>query len=133
MIDFLVKVLINAVAVWAAIQLIPQISLGGGFLNLAIVALIFAIVNAYIRPIVKALSFPITLISLGLVSFVINAALFLLVAWLASQVKIPFEVADFPPKLSAEAIVAALLGSIVVSVVSTLLGLVDFGRRLVLR
>jgi putative membrane protein len=132
-IDFLVKVLINAVAVWAAIQLIPQISLGGGFLNLAIVALIFAIVNAYIRPIVKALSFPITLISLGLVSFVINAALFLLVAWLASQVKIPFEVADFPPKLSAEAIVAALLGSIVVSVVSTLLGLVDFGRRLVLR
>jgi len=133
--DIIARILINAVAVFAAIQVIPDITLDfdPAWWNLIAVALIFAIVNSYLKPIVKLLSFPISLMTLGLVSFVINAALFLLVAWAANQVDIPFTVGDFPPDITGNSILAALLGSIVLSVVSTILGLADFGRRLVIR
>lgn len=133
MVDLLVKVLINAVAVYAAIQLVPQITFdyGNDWWKLLAVALILAIINSYIKPIVKALSFPITLISLGLFAFVLNALLLLLVAFISDQFKLGFQIADFPPKFTADAFVGALLGSIVISIVSTLLGLVNRGRRVV--
>lgn len=131
--ELIVKILINAAAVFVAIQLIPDIELDfePAWWNLLAVALIFALVNSYIRPIVKALSFPISLMTVGLITFVINAALFLFVAWVAGQLKIDFTVGGFPPDITADSLVAALLGSIVVSVVSTLLGFVNFGRKLI--
>lgn len=131
--ELIVKIVINAIAVFVAIQLVPDISLDydPAWWNLLAVALIFALVNSYIRPIVRALSFPISLMTVGLVTFVINAALFLLVAWVANQLGIDFTVGGFPPDLGADALVAALLGSIVLSVVSTLLGFVNFGRKLI--
>jgi putative membrane protein len=104
------------------------------WLKIGAIALVFALVNTYIKPIVKLLSFPITLLTLGLVAFLINAALFLLVAWVADLL-FPdvLKIAAFPPKLDGNAIIAAILGSIVISIVSTVLGLVDFGRRAILR
>ena len=134
MIDLIVKVLINAVAVYAAVLLVPQIvfSFGDDWWKLVAVALVLALINTYIKPIVKALSFPITLLTVGLFALVLNALLLLLVAFISDQFKLGFKIGDFPPKFTADAFVGALLGSIVISIVSTLLGLLDRGRRLVI-
>lgn len=134
MIDLLVKVLINAAAVWVAIQLpLTQITFdyGKDWWKLLAVALILALVNTYIKPIVKLLSFPVTLLTVGLFAFVINALLLLLVALISDSLKLGFKIADFPPHLTADAFVGALVASIIISVVATLLGLLNLGRRLV--
>jgi putative membrane protein len=139
-IDLLVKILVNAVAVFVAVLLIPQIrfpaaddllSLSGNWWHVLVVALILAVVNSYLKPIVKALSFPITLLSLGLFAFVLNALLLLLVAFLSDAVGIDFAIGGFPPDFTADAFVGALLGSIVISIVATVLGLLDRGRRII--
>lgn len=133
MIDLLVKVLINAVGVWAAIQVVPQIdfNFGNDWWKLLAVALILALVNSYLKPILKALSFPITLISLGLFSLVLNALLLLLVAFVSDQVSLGFSIGGFPPDFTADAFIGALLGSIIISIVSTLLGMLNTGRKVV--
>ena len=134
MVDLIVKVVINAVAVYAAVLLVPQIvfSFGDDWWKLVAVALVLALINTYIKPIVKALSFPITLLTVGLFALVLNALLLLLVAFISDQFKLGFKIGDFPPKFTADAFVGALLGSIVISIVSTLLGMLDRGRRLVI-
>lgn len=134
MVDLIVKVLINAVAVYAAVLLVPQIvfSFGNDWWKLVAVALVLALINTYIKPIVKALSFPITLLTVGLFALVLNALLLLLVAFISDQFKLGFKIGDFPPKFTADAFVGALLGSIVISIVSTVLGMLDRGRRLVI-
>jgi putative membrane protein len=128
-----VKVLINAVGVWAAIQVVPQIdfAFGNDWWKLLAVALILALVNSYLKPILKALSFPITLVSLGLFSLVLNALLLLLVAFVSSQLNLGFSIDTFPPDLTADAFIGALLGSIIISIVSTLLGMLNTGRKVV--
>jgi len=140
MIDLLVKVLINAVGVWAAIQVVPQIvfpaakdlsTLGDNWWKLLAVALILALVNSYVKPILKALSFPITLISLGLFSLVLNALLLLLVAFVSSQLDLGFSIGGFPPDFTADSFIGALLGSIIISIVGTLLGMLNTGRKVV--
>jgi putative membrane protein len=133
-IDLIVKVLINAVAVYAAVLLVPQIvfSFGDDWWKLVAVALVLALINTYIKPIVKALSFPITLLTVGLFALILNALLLLLVAFISDQFKLGFKIGDFPPKFTADAFVGALLGSIVISIVSTVLGMLDRGRRLVI-
>lgn len=134
MTDLLIKVLINAAALWVAVQVLPDellsFDFGDDWWKLAAVALIFALVNSYIRPIVKALSFPIGLLTLGLVAFVINAAMLLLTAFLSDQLELGFRVGDFPPDFTSDTIVGALLGSIVISVVSTLVSLALAPRKL---
>lgn len=140
MIDLLVKVLINAIGVYVAVLVVPQIkfpaadqltSLQGDWWKVVAVALILAVVNSYLRPILKILSFPITLLSMGLFALVLNALLLLLVAFLSDQLKLGFTIGSFPPSLDANAFVGALLGSIVISVVSVGLGLLNRGRRIV--
>jgi putative membrane protein len=140
MTDLLVKVLINAVGVYAAIQLVPQIAfpaakdlstLGDNWWKLLAVALILALVNSYVKPILKVLSFPVTLVSLGLFAFVLNALLLLLVAFVSDQLGLGFSIGGFPPSFSADSFVGALLGAIVISIVSTLLGMMNAGRRIV--
>jgi putative membrane protein len=131
MVDLIVKVLINAVAVFVAIKLVPQIHFGNDLVKLLAVALILALINSYIKPILKALSFPITLISFGLFALVLNALLLLLVAFISDQLNLGFKIAEFPPKFTADVFVGALLGSIVISIVSTVLGMLNRGRGLV--
>jgi putative membrane protein len=139
-IDLLVKILVNAVAVYVAVLVVPQIrfpaandllSLSGDWWHVLVVALILAVVNAYLKPIVKVLSFPITLLSLGLFALVLNALLLLLVAFLSDSVGVEFVIGGFPPEFTADAFVGALLGSIVISIVATILGLLDRGRRII--
>ncbi len=131
--DLIIKVVINAIGVFAAIKIVPQINFafGGDWWKLLAVALILALVNSYIKPILKVLSFPITLISLGLFAFVLNALLLLLVAFVSVQLGLNFTIGGYPPHFTADSFIGALLGSIVISVVATLLGMVNAGRRVV--
>jgi len=132
--DLIVKVLINAAALWVAIQLIPDdllaFNFGEHWYRLLAVALIFALVNSYLRPIVKALSFPISLMTLGLISFVINAAMLLVVAFISGQLDLGFRVGDFPPDFTVDTVIGALLGALVISVVSTIVSIALTPRRL---
>lgn len=140
MIDLVVRIIINAIAVYVAVLIVPQIrfpaaqdllSLEGSWWHVIVVALILALINSYVKPILKALSFPITMLTMGLFSLVLNAFLVLFVAFLSSFVDVNFTIDEFPPNFTADAFVGALLASIVISIVSTVLGLLDRGRRLV--
>ena len=140
MIDLLVKIIINAIAVYVAVLVVPQIrfpaaqdllSLEGSWWHVIVVALILALINAYVKPILRALSFPISLLTMGLFTFVLNAFLLLLVAFLSGYVDVNFTIGGFPPSFTADSFVGALLASIVISIVSTVLGMLDRGRRLV--
>ena len=139
MIDLLVKIIINAIAVYVAVLIVPQIdfpaadnvlALEGNWWHVVVVALILALINAYVKPILKVLSFPITLLSMGLFALVLNAFLLLFVAFLAGYVEVNFSIGGFPPNFTADSFVGALLGSIVISIVSIVLGMLDRGRRL---
>lgn len=135
MIELFVKILVNAAALWVAVQVLPDNLLsfdyGNDWWKLLVVALIFALVNSYIKPIVKALAFPLTIMTLGLVAFVINAALLLLVAAVSGQFDLGFKVGDFPPDLlSSDTIVGAIIGAIVISIVSTIATIALAPRRL---
>ncbi len=132
--DLIVKVLINAAALWAAVQLVPDgllsFDFGNDWWKLLAVAAIFALVNSYLRPIVRALSLPISLLTMGLISFVINAAMLLLTAFLSGQLDLDFRVGDFPPDVTVDTLVGALVGSLVISAVSTIVGIAFAPRRL---
>jgi putative membrane protein len=124
MVELIVKILVNAAALWVAVQVLPDnllsFNFGNDWWKLALVALLFALVNSYIKPVVKALSMPIGLLTLGLVAFVINAAMLLIVAWASGQLKLGFKVGDFPPNITSDTIVGALVGAVFSSVGSTL-------------
>jgi putative membrane protein len=134
-VELIVKILINAAALWVAVQVLPDnllsFNFGNDWWKLALVALIFALVNTYIKPIVKALSMPIGLMTLGLVAFVINAAMLLIVAWASGQLKLGFKVGDFPPNITSDTIVGALVGAVIISVVSTRASIAHSPRKLV--
>ena len=123
---FLIGTAATAIAFAIVAYLLPQIDFSGTIPQLILIAVVFGVVNGVIKPVVKLFSFPITAMTLGLFSFVINGALFLLVAWVAGDLlNIPFTVGGFPDKgLSLDAFIAALIGSIVLSIVSTVIGLV---------
>ena len=106
--------LINAVALWAAIRLVDGVTYTGGVGGLLGVALVFGLVNAVIRPIVTLLSLPALLVTLGLFTFVVNALMLWATSALAGALGIGFRVSGFW---------AAFLGALVVSVVSLLLSM----------
>jgi putative membrane protein len=113
----LLRLLINALALLVAAWLVPGIRLGAAgrhptthdWLTLLLVALIFGLVNAVIRPLVILLSLPLEIVTLGLFTFVINALMLLLTSWIAQGMGLGFRVDGF---------LAALLGALIVSVVS---------------
>jgi putative membrane protein len=134
-VELIVRILINAAALFVAVKVLPtqylSFNWGNDWWKLLAVALVFALVNTYIKPIVKALSMPISLMTMGLVAFVINAAMLLLVAAVSSQLKLGFKVGDFPPSVSIDTIVGALLGAVIISVVSTVAYLALSPRKLI--
>lgn len=140
MIDLVVRILITAIAVFVAVLVVPQIdfpaadnllTLEGNWWHVVVVALILALINSYVKPILKALSFPITMLTMGLFSLILNALLLLLVAVLADAVEVNFKIGGFPPNFTADSFIGALLGAIVISIVSIVLGMLDRGRRIV--
>ena len=113
---FIIRWAINAVALYAAISLIPGIHSQnmdwGAILGLA---LIFGLINALIRPLLKVLTCPLILLTLGLFTLVINTFIFYLVGQAGTLFGIGFEVAGIWP---------AFLGGLVTSIISTVLTLV---------
>ena len=98
--SFLSRVLVNALALAAATFLLADITVGGGrqskqVVTLLVVAVIFGLVNAVVRPIVKLLSLPFILLTLGLLIFVINALMLMLTSWLSGQLGLGFHVDGF--------------------------------------
>jgi len=122
---FLVRVAVNAVAVGVACWLLADIWLRGGsdterLLRLLLVAVVFGLVNAVVRPVVKFLSFPFIILTLGLLIFVINALMLMLTGWLSGQIGLGFHVDGFG---------TALLGALIITVVTWGLELVLPDKR----
>lgn len=109
---FIIRLLVTAAALWVAEAIVPGIEYTGGPLGLLVVALVFGIVNAVIRPILLVLTCPIVLLTLGLFIFVLNAFMLWLTAELSDALGIAFRVEGFLP---------ALVGGFVIAIVSTLL------------
>jgi putative membrane protein len=144
MIELLVKVAVNAVALVVAASFVPDVSLNPrdkieDWVMIILIALVFAIVNTYIKPILRILAMPIGFITMGLVAFVINAGMLLGTAWLVNLSQIQdllnkdfvFKVGAYPPTFGYEAIGAAVVASIVISIVSTVLDLALMPRKVV--
>ncbi|HEX7498642.1 MAG TPA: phage holin family protein [Candidatus Limnocylindrales bacterium] len=138
MIDLAFEVAVNAVALFAAANFVPEFKLvfqnnPEDWLKIAVIALVFALVNSYIKPIVKLLAMPIGFLTMGLVAFAINAAMLLGTAWIVNlsrgTLNIGFTLGGYPPHWSYEAIGCAVVASIVISVVSTVLSLVLVPRK----
>jgi putative membrane protein len=119
---FILGTLATAVAFAIMTYLLPNLDYTGEITGLIVLALIAGVVNGLIKPIVKLLSLPVRLATLGLFSFVINAAMLLLIAWIGGQLDIGFTIAKFPPDFSLDAVVWALVGSVVLSIISSLIG-----------
>ncbi|HET9084173.1 MAG TPA: phage holin family protein [Candidatus Limnocylindrales bacterium] len=122
---FLVSTAVTAVAFFILVKLFPSMfTFTGDAINLVAIALIFGVVNGLIGPIVRLLALPLRLMTLGLIGFVINGALLLLTAFIADQLGHGLKVGDFPPDLlTADTIVAAVLGAIILSVLSSVIRL----------
>lgn len=110
--QFLVRLIINAAALWVAVRVVSGISYQGSWIPFFGVALLFGALNAVVRPILKLLTLPLLLLTLGLFTFVINGIMLWLTAGLARSLGVQFYVSGFW---------AAFWGALVVSVVSTIL------------
>ncbi|MFE9404487.1 phage holin family protein [Streptomyces sp. NPDC006530] len=112
--NFVVKTIANAAALAVAIWLVKNITLTGEStgkkaLTLILVALVFGVVNFIVKPVVKLLSFPLFILTLGLITLVVNALMLLLTSWLADKLDLSFHVEGFW---------TAVVGALIISVVS---------------
>lgn len=123
---FIVGTIVTAIAFFVLTKFLPQfVTYDGQILGLLVLAVIFGLVNGLIGPIVRTLAFPLTFMTMGLVGFIINAGLLLVTAAFAGAVGLKFTVGHFPPTLlSADTLVSAVIGAIVLSVVSAVVRLV---------
>ena len=117
---FLIWVVVNALALAVAAWLIEGIRVEGSSteeqaITLIVVALIFGVVNAVVEPIVKLLSLPFIILTLGLFLIVINAAMLLLTSWISGELGRRFEVEGFW---------TAVLGAIVITISTWILEVV---------
>ncbi|GAA1751767.1 phage holin family protein [Streptomonospora arabica] len=123
-VSIIIRVLINAVALGAAVFLIDGLNVGTTSTSEAVIAYIalgalFGVVNAVIKPIVKTVGCAFYILTLGLISLVVNALLLLLTGWLAGMLGLAFTIDGFWP---------AFWGAIVISVVSWVLSLLLPGK-----
>ena len=114
-----VRLLVNAAALWVATRIVPGVTYRGDALPFLGVALVFGIVNAFIRPVAKLLTFPIIILTLGIFALVVNGLMLWLTSALSGALGLGFHVRGFW---------AALVGALVVSLVSTLLSLIVVDR-----
>lgn len=121
LINFALQTVINAVALWVAAWAIPGITFGGGSTGqvvktVVIVALIFGIVNVFIKPILKLISLPFIILTLGLFVFIVNAFMLALTSWLAGKFNLAFHVEHF--------FWDAVFGALIITFVSMILSFV---------
>lgn len=112
--NFVVKTIANAAALAVAVWLLDKITLTGDntgkkALTLLVVALLFGLVNFVVKPVVQVLTFPLFILTLGLITLVVNALMLLLTSWLADKIDVSFHVEGFW---------TAVLGGLIISIVS---------------
>lgn len=123
--NFVIQVGINALALWIASWILPGMNIAGSpaagtnatlstILAYLFIGLIFGLVNALVKPIVKLLSLPVTILTLGLFTIVINAAMLWLTSWLSSYTPVQFTIDEF--------FWTAILAALIISFVSMLAG-----------
>ena len=109
----IISLLVNAAALYVATIIVPNLDydfgIEGAIWKFLLIALIFGLVNTFVKPILRILTFPITMVTLGLFLLVINALMLLLTDFISDQLGLGLVVGDFW---------AAILGSIVISIVS---------------
>jgi len=110
----LIRLLINAAALWVAVRLVPGVSFSGDGRLLFVVALVFGVLNASVRPLLWLLTLPFLVLTLGLFTFVLNALLLWMTSALSGALGLGFHVDGFG---------AAFLGALVVSAVSIVLSM----------
>ncbi|HEV8172907.1 MAG TPA: phage holin family protein [Actinoplanes sp.] len=116
----IIRLVITAVSLWIASLLIDGIQLTTDSVpkqigTLLAVSVIFGLVNAILRPIIKVIGCGLYVLTLGLIAFVVNGLLFMLTSWIAGKLDLPFHVENFWP--------SAVLGALLVGVVSWLLNM----------
>lgn len=116
--DRIVQLVINAGALYVAVLLVPNLDFAfepdDAWLKFLVVAFIFGLVNTFVRPALRILTFPITMMTLGLFLIVINALMLLLTDAISDELSLGLSVGDF---------LAALLGAIVIALVGFVLSL----------
>ena len=125
--DRVIQLIINAAALYVAQLLVDGVdfdfSVENAWVQFLLVALIFGLINTFVKPVLRLLTLPITMATLGLFLLVLNALLLLLVGWISSELGLAFTVDGFLP---------AILGSIIISIVGLILSMViGAGRRVV--
>ena len=139
--SFLLRVIVNAAALWVASWVLPGMDISsaaasdavarsgisqdtqtvGILLAYLFIGLIFGVVNAFVRPLVRLLALPITILTLGLFAIVINAAMLYLTALISSYTPVHLTIDSF--------FWTAVLAAIIISLVSLVAGLLPGGRR----
>ncbi len=124
--SFLIRLAINAAAIWLATVLLSGLTVvanegaSSTVLVLLVVALVFGLVNAIVKPIVKLIAFPLYILTLGLFTLVVNALMLMLTGWLSEMTTYGLRVDSFG---------TAVLGALVISVVSVVLSVMVPGAR----
>jgi putative membrane protein len=118
--SFAIKVVVNALAIWVATIVVSGVrvsgrddSTAGTVATFLVLGLLFGLVNAVVKPVVKVLAFPVYLLTLGLITFVVNALMLELTAWLSGHTSLTLHLDRFWP--------TAVLAALVVSFVSLVL------------
>lgn len=129
--SFLVRVLVNAVAIWLTtllmgshFEIVGGEGTGGRVVVFLVVALIFGIINAIIKPVVQLFTFPLYILTLGLFTLVVNALMVLLTGWITDQADWGLRVEGF-----WWAVLAAFLISVFSMIISVVVPTKDESRR----
>ena len=124
MLDIVIRFVIIAFAVALAINLVPGAEFNGEIWKLVLVAAVIGLVNAYLRPIVKLLALPLSLLTFGLVGLIINTAMVLVAAAISDNLNLGLTMGGWPPgAIELDTIIAAFLTALVISIVSAVVAL----------
>lgn len=128
---FIIGTATTALAFYVLTSVLPEVAAlprfvtyEGELVGLLGLAVIFGVVNGLIGPIIKLVALPISFMTMGLVGFLINGALLLATALIADMAGFNLTVGDFPPDLTADSIVAAVVGAVILSLTGTVVRLV---------
>ena len=121
--NFAIRVVVNGVALWVAALVVNGVHLGEGdtswttkTLTVLFVALIFGVINAFIKPVVKLLSLPFIVLTLGLFTFIVNAFMLQITEWICGWLDLDFTIDHF--------FWDAVLAAVVITFVSWVLNIV---------
>jgi putative membrane protein len=128
MIGFAVQTIGTAIALWVTSLVYSEISFGkdASPAGILVVAIVVGLANALVKPVLKILSLPLSIVTLGLSGLIVNAVVLLGVAWATEQLKVNFTVGNFPPTIDLDSIIAAVVGAVILSVVSLAIGFLPF-------